>query len=306
MGIDLNSARFLLAARAAGADFDRVCTVGRQWLLVSPPELERCFERFGDPLRPGEAAAMVADGSGWAEPFLRRLGARTVDALDATDYEGATVVHDLNRPVPPELEGRWSVVVDGGSLEHVFDVATALGNMMRLVAVGGHLLSMNPANNNVGHGFYQFSPELFFRALTPENGYAVERVLLAEFGRDRWYEARDPAALGRRVELCNRRDTYVYASGRRTAAVPPFTTPPQQSDYVADWEHRERTGAVGAGDRVVTALRTRVPRRLRLAGRRVVGDVVRNGWWIGTRSGSFRRVDLAAEARAAQTGPGAS
>src|SRR5574341_140267 len=56
------------------------------------------------------------------EAFLRLLGAETVQAMDVSDHEGAQIIHDLNRPIPPSLRGRFDMVLDGGTLEHVFDV----------------------------------------------------------------------------------------------------------------------------------------------------------------------------------------
>ena len=39
-------------------------------------------------------------GDGFGDGFLRHLGADLVDSLDASDFEGATIVHDLNLPAP--------------------------------------------------------------------------------------------------------------------------------------------------------------------------------------------------------------
>ena len=48
---------------------------------------------------------------GYAEPFLDLLGAKTVTSFDASDYEGASVVHDLNQLIPDEHKNRFSVVL---------------------------------------------------------------------------------------------------------------------------------------------------------------------------------------------------
>ena len=64
------------------------------------------------------------------------------------------------------------MVVDGGTLEHVFDYPTALRNAMRMVRVGGHLILNAPVNNFPGHGFYQISPELFFRCFHDNSAFA--------------------------------------------------------------------------------------------------------------------------------------
>ncbi|GHV03646.1 hypothetical protein AGMMS50229_03290 [Campylobacterota bacterium] len=42
---------------------------------------------------------------------------------------------------------------------------------MELVKTGGHLILGTPIDNYYGHGFYQFSPELFFSLLDRDNGF---------------------------------------------------------------------------------------------------------------------------------------
>jgi hypothetical protein len=65
--------------------------------------------------------------------------------------------------------------------------------------VGGHFVIITPANAHCGHGFYQFSPELFYSALCAENGFWVERLLFVY--RNQWFSVRKPADLKERVEL---------------------------------------------------------------------------------------------------------
>ena len=60
--------------------------------------------------------------------------------IDASPYEGATIVHDLNTPVDTSLHERFDVVIDGGDLEHVFNIPVALANLMSMLTVGGTML----------------------------------------------------------------------------------------------------------------------------------------------------------------------
>lgn len=68
----------------------------------------------------------------------------------------------MNREIPGDFIEKYSMVLDGGSLEHVFNFPVAVRNCMQMLQVGGHYLAITPANNFMGHGFYQFSPELYF------------------------------------------------------------------------------------------------------------------------------------------------
>lgn len=242
MALTYHDARELLAARAAGAPFRRVLTVGRQALSLHPADVARLAAEHG--VDPAAAWATRPPG-GPADAFLRdALGAEDVTALDVSAYEGAGLLHDLNVPVPAAWEERFDAVIDGGSLEHVFDVRTALSNIMRLTRRGGRVLISVPANNLFGHGFYQFSPELFFRVFSPERGFRIERVVVAEArypGIDLTparaaYGVVDPDAVSERVGLLTRRPAMLVVHAEKLAHhEDPLAVAPQQSDYRARW-----------------------------------------------------------------------
>ena len=107
---------------------------------------------------------------------------------------------------------------------------------MEMVDVGGHFVGITPTNNFLGHGFYQFSPELFFRVFSPGNGFALRQILAFESLRTTWYEVVDPDALGQRVSLVNRHETYLLIIAQKTAEMPLFADGVQQSFYSAQWQ----------------------------------------------------------------------
>jgi hypothetical protein len=186
--------------------------------------------------------------SRFAEPLFEALGAREVSSLDASDYEGASIVHDLNKPLPKALANRFSLVFDGGSLEHVFNIPQAFKNCMEMVCIEGHFIQVSPANNYTGHGFWQFCPELMYRIFSPKNGFDIKTILIhehtmqttakgypsASFGT--WYKAGDPASHRNRIGLMNDKRTFVCTIARRVNYVSIFTRFPQQSDYVRAWD----------------------------------------------------------------------
>ena len=111
-------------------------------------------------------------------------------------------------PLPDDLRGRFSAVVDCGTLEHVFQFVQALKNCMEMVALGGHFIQVSNGNNFMGHGFWQISPELIYRVFSPSNGFHVETVLLHEVvPGGGWYFVSDPDQVRSRVQLCNSRPT---------------------------------------------------------------------------------------------------
>ncbi|MGY4420420.1 SAM-dependent methyltransferase [Bradyrhizobium sp. JR6.1] len=126
-------------------------------------------------------------------------GLKDVSSIDLSKYEGADYEFDLNHDVvPSELVGRFGVVLNGGTLEHVFHVPNALTNITRMLKPGGIALHILPMSNCVDHGFYQFSPTLmldYYAAakfdllhsaslhFTPrENRWQVRPALLGSYG----------------------------------------------------------------------------------------------------------------------------
>jgi SAM-dependent methyltransferase len=177
----------------------------------------------------------------YSEGFFRLLGSSTVESIDYSDYEKASIVHDMNEPLPNGLKGRFSVVVDAGTLEHVFNFPVAIKNCMELLGEGGHFIGITPANNFMGHGFYQFGPELLFSVFSPQNGFEMVKLIICEDFEDaQWYEVGRPkGGIAGRVTLTNHRPTYLMCIARRLAGLrEPFLSTPQQSDYHDAWSHR--------------------------------------------------------------------
>jgi hypothetical protein len=132
---------------------------------------------------------------------------------------------------------------------------------MEMVAVGGHFTQASNANNFMGHGFWQISPELIYRVFSPANGFQVEAVLLHEdVPGGRWYFASDPEQVRDRVQLCNSRPTFILTVARKVAQVEIFASMPQQSDYVSAWN--AGGGSFRAGQPRFSGLRKRIPRSI--------------------------------------------
>lgn len=265
MGIVSSNAEFYLAAHARGVAFTRTLTLGRQRLYVSQPELATLANRYRPDLR--RRLADLRDGEP-ADPFLTRfLDIRELHALDHSDYEGAAVTHDLNLPLPRRLHEQFDVVIDSGTLEHVFNLPVAVASCMELVKRGGTLFLASPANNMCGHGFYQFSPELWFRLFRNVNGFTLTRLALVTHPfpgielspRHTWYDVTDPADLHVRVPLMTATPTIMMLEAKRVDVLPILVTPPQQSDYVARWRAGDRPAEAGRRG-VVRSIFRRLPR----------------------------------------------
>jgi hypothetical protein len=230
MGLDRNGTKLLLYAKSLGVDFGKTIMLGRQGLHVDKKHLQNNLSQFG--ITNVSAEDILKEEGRYAEPFLRLLGAKEIYSIDASDYESATVIHDMNLPIADKYKKNYGVVIDGGSLEHIFNFPVAIKNCMEMVKIGGYFLGITPANNFFGHGFYQFSPDLYFKVFSPENGFKMEKLIFfIDKKNPKWYEVKDPDEVKTRVTLCNNYPSYLFVIGKRISDTPIFETTPQQGFY---------------------------------------------------------------------------
>ncbi len=97
------------------------------------------------------------------ETLFESIGFDQVSALDYSDFENAEYVFDLNSlDLPDALKGRFDVIINHGTMEHVFHVPNCLANINKMLKVGGRVIHSSPSSNFLDHGFYMFSPTIFY------------------------------------------------------------------------------------------------------------------------------------------------
>lgn len=160
-----------------------VVTLGQQSIYARLEQVEEIFKSHGLPIK-----ALPKDfdtknkipawkGTMWdrntnSQAVLTMLGAERVFVTDVSDYENPDFLMDFNKPADASQHKLYDVVLDVGTLEHIFDVPTALENMIRMTKVGGQIILILPASGSIDHGFYSFSPTLlhdYFRVNGFEN-----------------------------------------------------------------------------------------------------------------------------------------
>lgn len=191
MAIDLVTFRNLLRiARDEQVNKSSALVLGRQDFLLpsGPPRMERQKRIYQDLLNQAgysESIENLIDQDGYCDTLFAFLGFENTDYMDISDYEGANVIHDLSEPVPDSLYEKYDFIMDGGTVEHIFNVPRAFENLHRMLKPEGRLFALNPANNWVGHGFYQFSPDIAWSFWRDAMGYEVKNCRITAM-RD-WY-----------------------------------------------------------------------------------------------------------------------
>jgi hypothetical protein len=223
MGIDVHGLNFLKYSKMKKS-FGDVITIGRQGLHVIEPVIKDVLK-----------ITLEYKNQPYCEELLNTyFGATKVESIDNSNYEDATYVHDMNQSLPANLIGKYDTVFDGGCLEHIYNVPQALKNCSLFCKPGGQILHVLPANNFCGHGFWQFSPELFFSLYSTSNGYAETQVFMADLSNTKqWFQVKQPSN-GQRVNVMSSGSLYVLV--RTVLQKENFNhTNVQQSDYVFGW-----------------------------------------------------------------------
>ncbi|MEP7263433.1 MAG: hypothetical protein ABI772_02990 [Bacteroidota bacterium] len=236
MAITSNDVKLLFYAHKCGISFEKTLTLGRLKLYVPVDSIQQLANRSGFNHR---SIKDIPFPDAYSEPLFEFLGSKLSDSIDVSDYEKATLIHDMNQPVPSLWENKYSVVIDSGTLEHIFNFPQAIMNCMKMIRAGGHFIGITPVNNLMGHGFYQFSPELYFRVFNEENGFRIKKLMIASAHEDGsysdWYEVADPKMVKSRVILVNQLPTYLMIFAEKISSETIFKTFPQQSDYTEKW-----------------------------------------------------------------------
>ena len=204
MGLSRSSIAFLMAEAARRPFSGRILMLGLQGILITEEEIEEVAREQGVQLRPPSQTVerqALQPGCASADYLFYRLGFDEVLATDVSEFEGADLVLDLNQLcVAPDQKGQYDVVLDGGTLEHVFHLPNALQNVLDFTAVGGRFIHIGPSSNHLDHGFYMFSPTLFWDFFTA-NGLDIQTFYLLRYNlltaaRERWlYGEYEPGAL---------------------------------------------------------------------------------------------------------------
>jgi len=101
----------------------------------------------------------------FCEEYLKdKLKAFSVESIDIDRREEPTRCYDLGKDTPHRnLKNKYDTIIDGGTLEHVYNFPNAIQNVSDMLKLGGYFIS-SQLLNYTGHGLYTLSPEVLIKA----------------------------------------------------------------------------------------------------------------------------------------------
>lgn len=117
-----------------------------------------------------------------AKSFFELIGISSKDYFDVDkfNFDKPRLLHDLEKPFPKKFKNYFKLIIDSGTLEHIFDIKAVMKNIVYISRIGGYVLHITPTNNFLNHGFFQINPT-FFSDFYTANGFKVIESYLVEF-----------------------------------------------------------------------------------------------------------------------------
>lgn len=221
MGVTFQEFKFLEYINNS-INFGNVLTIGRQELILN----------IKDKIRLNLLNTEFSNDKFIDNLLLKKFKAISVNSLDNSDFEGANIICDMNLPINSN-KNKFDTIIDFGTTEHIFNAPQGLQNISDLSKNGGTIIHSLPSNNNCGHGFWQFSPELFFSLYSEKNGFKNTELFIFDTYNKYDFWKVDKQNLGERLELTS--DVALYLLIKTTKIKEITSQIVQQSDYVYQW-----------------------------------------------------------------------
>lgn len=162
-----------LAHRGIITPGSRMLEFGPQDVSTPREVVEAIANRLYGPDEGERRISAIFDGPGARRDCQRNFyglfGVSSYRSLDPFD-DRADYRYDLGRFVP--VFGRYDIITNFGTAEHVFNIANVFGTAHRLLSDGGLLLNVLPAYGDIDHGFFNVHPVLF-RTMAQHSGYEI-------------------------------------------------------------------------------------------------------------------------------------
>jgi hypothetical protein len=176
-----------------------------------------------------------------ADTFFKAFNFSEVVTLDVPQCEHPPdIVHNLNEPFPSNLINRFGLIIDPGTIEHVFDMKTCLANIVLALKMHGVIIHQVPVYSYNG-GYYSINPSVLYD-FYGLNGFSQIKSYLILWDRYRPYTGQyrcykySPELLGGRHSLADRDQCrfvpHILFFARKSTDVQIIKPPTQDSSCV--------------------------------------------------------------------------
>lgn len=187
MGVAKGAFKFLLELKKTTNKVQgKILQLGRQSTYVTFDQIEKISKSFNIKLNPSITPSLSFDPDlkqqGFVDDitFFKSLGFDQVESVDFSTYQNPTFVHDFNHPISENYHEKYDVIFDGGTLEHIFHFPNCLENIHHMLKPGGIIIHFSPSHNHVDHGFYMFSPTVYYDYYST-NKYSILKSNIFEY-----------------------------------------------------------------------------------------------------------------------------
>ena len=228
MGIDLTALETILFSLRYVKNNNNLLTLARQQIHTQNITLTNNF---------------FIKSMDYCENLFKSLGFLNIESIDNSSYENATIIHNLNTPY--NNTKKYDYIYDGGTTEHIFNIPQVFENIINLLEIDGIFCSVTVNNNFSGHGFYQFSPELYLSMFTSNYGMKIQCIYLAKVGSkiNEWIKINnyDNATNRINTKFNGNEPVYIIVIAKKinNTRQSLLINPPNQYSYKIDWKNKQ-------------------------------------------------------------------
>ena len=129
MGISRGFTKLLLDELSINSAGKSILQLGRQGIFLTSSDLFDILKDYDRPFNHNDISDSRLDDI----EYFSALGFENVESCDYSDFQSATHIFDLNTPAPAELKEKYDLIVDGGTMEHIFNVPRVLENIFYML-----------------------------------------------------------------------------------------------------------------------------------------------------------------------------
>ena len=159
----VNLTKILQVIKESGTQGKTLCMIGKQDIHIEWDKMREMIYKYHFDIKKDvyEKIKDIQPIDSFQLFEMFGIAREGIHAVDFSEYENADIIFDLNKDLPKDMFEKYDYVINGGTLEHIFDVAKAMTNIYDMVKPGGVVIHIVPFAGLANHGFYSFSPTFF-------------------------------------------------------------------------------------------------------------------------------------------------